>query len=78
MSVIDILSVGWILFAGVGGWLLRNLWGAVEHLREDLHQLEKDLPERYVSKIDLQPMLIDIKTSLARIESRLESKADKP
>jgi hypothetical protein len=67
----------WVLFVAVGGWLLKTIWDAVQELKRDLHTLEVELPERYVSKVDLAPILSDIKATLLRIETRMDTKADK-
>ena len=37
---------------GVIGWFARSLYGAVEQLRKDVHQIEVDLPKSYVPKED--------------------------
>jgi hypothetical protein len=42
-SLINII-IGVVLT--VGGWLARELWGAVKELRADLRQLEIDLPSK--------------------------------
>jgi hypothetical protein len=67
----------WVLLACIGGWLLRTVWDAVQELKKDLHELEVELPQHYVTKADLAPMLMDIKQALVRIEARLDEKADK-
>jgi hypothetical protein len=41
----------WVIVATMG-WFLRELWGAVKELREDLHKLEVDLPSNYVKRDD--------------------------
>ena len=41
----------WVIVATMG-WFLRELWGAVKELRDDLHQLEVDLPSNYVKRDD--------------------------
>ena len=77
MDALWFLDRLWILFAAVGGWLLKSMWTAVQELKRDLHELEVDLPKSYVSKVDLAPLLADIKSALQRIETRLDEKADK-
>ena len=68
----------------LGGWLGRELWSAVKELRADLHQLEIDLPTKYVAKEDLdkrmqhiEDMFQRIYDKIDRIEVKLENKADK-
>lgn len=67
----------WVLFVGIGGWLMKTMWDAVQELKRDLHDLEVELPREYVAKVDLTSMLSEIKQALIRIEARLDEKADK-
>lgn len=67
----------WVAFVGLGGWLLKSMWDAVQELKTDLHDLEVELPKQYVAKVDLAPVLAEIKQALIRIETRLDEKADK-
>lgn len=68
----------WTVFVLIGGWFLKTLWEAMRALRQDLHDLERELPRNYVSKVDLQPILIRLEATLDRIETRLDTKVDKP
>jgi hypothetical protein len=68
---------GWTIVTFIGGFLINELWSAVKSLRKDLSELEKEIPKEYVSKVDLQPILMDVRSALARIESRLDHKQDK-
>lgn len=61
----------------VGGWLARELWGAVKELRSDLHQIEIDLPKNYVAKDDLDKRMAHIEDMFQRIYDKLDGKADK-
>ena len=61
----------------VGGWLARELWGAVKELRSDLHQIEVDLPKNYVAKDDLDKRMAHIEDMFQRIYDKLDGKADK-
>jgi len=59
------------------GWFLNELWRAVKELREDLHQIEADLPKDYVLKVDLDKRMQHIETMFQRIYDKLDEKADK-
>ena len=65
------------MVCGLLGWLMRELWGAVKKLREDLSALEKALPTDYMSKMDFQPLIQDLRQTLLRIEDKLDRKQDK-
>jgi len=59
------------------GWLARELWGAVQKLKDDLHNLETDLPKTYVLKDDLDKRMDHIESMFQRIWDKLDGKADK-
>ena len=59
------------------GWLGRTLWDAVNSLKEDIKEIEVDLPTNYVKKTELDSRLHKIETMLDKIFDRLESKVDK-
>ena len=67
-----------------GGWFAREIWGAVKELRQDIHEIEIDLPKSYVSKMDLdkrmehiEAMFQRIYDKIERVEIKLDGKADK-
>lgn len=61
----------------VGGWFARQLWDAVQKLKEDVHQIEVDLPKNYVQKMDLDKRMQHIEDMFQRIYDKLDGKADK-
>lgn len=69
------------LAIGVGGWLARQLWDSVQKLKEDVHQIEKDLPHNYVRRDEFKDVLKeirDIQTEIFRkIDDLRKDKADK-
>ena len=71
------INVALALIMGVGGWLGRTLWEAVEKLKNDLHQLEVDLPSNYIRKDEFQDSMREIKDMLVRIADKLDGKVDK-
>lgn len=62
----------------VVGWLARELWGAVQSLRADLHKIEVDLPKTYVPRADIDARMKHIEDMFQRIYDKLDAKADKP
>jgi hypothetical protein len=56
-----------------GGWILNNIYRAVERLDKDI----RSLPHDYVSRNDYRDDMKEIKHMLARIFDKLEGKADK-
>lgn len=63
------------------GWLARQLWDAVERLRVDIHELEVELPSRYVRREEFSDGIKEIKDLCRQIFDKVDSlekrKADK-
>ena len=59
------------------GWFCRELWTAVQGLKEDVAKLREELPTHYVSKDDFNDRWYEVLKSLHRIEDKLDGKADK-
>jgi 3-isopropylmalate dehydratase small subunit len=66
---------------GVGGWLARQLWDSVQKLKEDVHQIEVDLPRHYIRKDEFKDVLKEIRDIQAEIFRKIDElrkeKADK-
>lgn len=65
------------LLAIVVGWLGRELWDAVQHLKSDMKNLEINLPTNYVRKDDMEARFDKLEAMLNKLFDRLDSKADK-
>jgi hypothetical protein len=61
----------------VVGWLARQLWEAVQKLKDDLHRIEANLPKIYVLKDDMDKRMDHIEHMFQRIYDKLDEKADK-
>jgi hypothetical protein len=61
----------------LGGWLGRQVWDAVQKMKEDIHRLEVDLPSNYIRKDEFLDAMREIKDMLAKIFDKLDAKADK-
>lgn len=77
MEVSEVLQ--WVLGAGLAvlGWFARNLWDAVQELKEDLADIKEQLPIFYVRKDDFREFRHTVMDSLQRIEALLYQKQDK-
>jgi len=73
-EIINIL-IGSVL--AVLGWFARQLWDAVQSLKEDMKQIEVDLPTNYVRKDEMESRFDKIELLLSRIYEKLDMKADK-
>ena len=58
---------------GVAGWFARELWTAVQDLKNDLSKL----PLTYVARLDYKDDMREVKEMLSKIFDRLDNKADK-
>ena len=65
-----------ICIAGAGWWCT-EIWKAVAKLREDIHEIEVDLPSNYIKKEDFNDAMKTLNDKLDRIWYKLEDKADK-
>jgi hypothetical protein len=73
-EIINIL-IGSVL--AVLGWFARQLWDAVQALKEDMKQIEFDMPTNYVRKDEMESRFDKIELLLSRIYEKLDMKADK-
>jgi hypothetical protein len=69
------LIIGSVL--SVLGWFARQLWDAVQDLKNDMKEIEIDLPTHYVRKDELEQRFNKIEDMLNRIFEKLDNKADK-
>lgn len=76
----------WIIggFLALLGWLGRSVWDAVNSLKEDVKNLEVSLPEKYVTKQDIEKRFDNIDKQfdginivLQRIFDKMDHKVDK-
>ena len=72
-----IINIG----AGAGltaiGWFCREIWDSVKKLKEDVKQIEIDLPSNYVKKDEIKDRFDRIEQLLDKLFEKLENKADK-
>lgn len=68
----------------VGGWFARQLWDSVQALKQDIHQIEVNLPVNYVRREELEKKMDHIESmfqriydKIERVEGKLNEKADR-
>lgn len=59
------------------GWFARQLWDAVQDLKEDMKSIEIDLPTNYVRKDEMNQRFDKLEAMLSRLFEKLETKVDK-
>lgn len=65
------------IVCAVLGWFCRELWTAVQDLKEDLARLREQLPTMYVTKDDFSDRWNEVLKALHRIENKIDQKVDK-
>jgi hypothetical protein len=68
--------IGGAVLVGIGWWC-REIWDSVKELKEDIKDIEVNLPTNYVRKSEIESRLDRIDQVLARIFDKLDEKADK-
>jgi hypothetical protein len=71
------INIAFTTIMALVGWFARQLWDAVQKLKQDLHEIEVDLPKTYVRKEDLDKRMDHIESMFQRIYDKLDGKADK-
>lgn len=77
MDFQTIVNLGLPAICATLGWFCRELWSAVQELKNDLSKLREELPSKYVSKDDFTDRWAEVLKSLHRIEDKLDMKVDK-
>ena len=73
----NLINIGAGSFLVIGGWFARQLWDSVQDLKEDIKNIEVDLPTNYVRRVDIDAQFNKLEASLQRILDKLDQKADK-
>lgn len=63
--------------SAVLGWFARELWAAVQALKDDLYKLREEIAKDYMPKDEFQTFKSELFSMLRRIEDKLEKKEDK-
>jgi hypothetical protein len=81
MDMQSLLNIAAGSAIAVGGWFARQLWDSVQKLKEEVHQIEVDLPHNYVRRDEFRDVLKeirDIQTEIFRkIDDLRKEKVDK-
>ena len=77
MEFQTILNFALCSLSAVLGWFARELWSAVQALKDDLYKLREELAKDYMPKDEFQTFKSELFSMLRRIEDKLEKKEDK-
>jgi len=77
MSTQEIINILLGISMSVTGWFARELWTAVQVLKDNLYKLREEIAKDYMPKEDFYSFKSELFTMLRRIEDKLEKKEDK-
>lgn len=72
MDLQQVFNIFIPIVCGVLGWFCRELWTAVQELKNDVAKLREDLPSKYVSKEDFGDRWNEVLMSLHRLEDKMD------
>ena len=72
-----LINIGAGTFLTAIGWFCREIWDSVQKLKDDVKQIEIDLPSNYVKKDEIKDRFDRIELLLDKLFEKLENKADK-
>ena len=73
----QVINIGLGSLLSVIGWFARQLWEAVQKLKEDVSGLELHVAENYVKKVDITARFDRIEMLLDKVYDKLDQKADR-
>ena len=73
MDVQFLINTGFTIAGGLAMWILNRLSRSVEKIEDNINEM----PHRYVTAVQYQRDIDEIKFMLSKIFDRLENKADK-
>jgi len=73
----QIINLAFGVALPVAGWFFRQLWDAVQNIKDDIKKIEIDLPTSYVKKTDMESQYNKIEAMLEKIFDKLDQKVDK-
>lgn len=77
MDFQSVINLGAGTAIAAAGWFARQMWAAVQEMRNDLSKLREELPKTYITKDDFKDEAREIKELLKAINTKLDLKADK-
>ena len=77
LGVQELINIGGGAFLATLGWFARQLYESVRELRDDVHQIEIDLPTNYIRREEYAETMKRIEAIVERIFDKLDAKADK-
>ena len=73
----SILNLALGAVCGSLGWFARELWVAVQALKDDLYKLREEIARDYIPKTEFSSFRLELFALLHRIEDKVDKKLDK-
>ena len=73
----SIINFGGAALLSAFGWFCRQLWEMVQSLKEDIKNIEVELPTHYVRKDEINQRFDRLESMIEKISDKLDLKADK-
>lgn len=77
MEFQTILNVVLGSLTGILGWFGREMYAAVNQLKDDLYRFREEVAKEYIPKTEFNLFKEELFTFLRRIEDKLEKKSDR-
>lgn len=68
----DIINWLFVVVGAAIGWILKVIWDAISRLKDDMKQIERDLPTVYVRKDDFRQAVNDVKDDMREIRQDMK------
>lgn len=77
MEFQTILNIVLGSLTGILGWFAREMYAAVQALKDDLYKFREEVAKEYIPKNEFNLFKEELFQTLRRIEDKIEKKSDK-
>lgn len=77
MEFQTILNIVLGSLTGILGWFAREMYSAVQALKDDLYKFREEVAKEYIPKNEFNLFKEELFQTLRRIEDKIEKKSDK-
>ena len=63
--------------SGIFGWFAREMYSAIQTLKDDLYKFREEVAKEYIPKNEFNLFKEELFNALRRIEDKIEKKSDK-
>lgn len=77
MDTQTLINFGFTIAGSLFGWILKTVWDEIKLLQANQKDIEKDVHDNYVKRVDYKDDIAEVKAMLNDIYRELRQKADK-